>query len=88
MELYEFNIPTDRTAAFKGVLAESNAFARNYPRHFTQLRPQLVSEAGGVAHFVVKIRNRQKVLFSELTGFIQDANDRLPLRRVARGRVY
>jgi hypothetical protein len=88
MEHYEFTIPTNRARAFLGVLGESNANARKYPRHFTQMRPRLVSEARGVSSFAVPIRNRRRVLFSELLGFIQDANARVPLKRVSGGRVY
>ena len=88
MEHYEFTIPTDRTRAFLGVLGESNANARKYPRHFTRLCPRFISEAHGVSSFTVPIRNRRKVLFSELLGFIHDANAHAPLKRVSGGRVY
>ncbi len=88
MEHYKFTIPTDRARSFLSVLAESNSHARKYPRHFTQLRPKLISESQGVACFVVRIRDRRKVLFSELLGFIHDANARVPIKRVAGGKVH
>ena len=88
MEDYTFQIPVHRVAGFLRAVGESNKNARKYPRHFTQMRPEETGRTGDVAEFLLKIRNRRKIMFVELLGYIHDANNGQPLKRTAAGRVH
>jgi hypothetical protein len=67
-----FSIPLVRVPGFRTVLAETNTTAQQ--EGFKVIRPHRAGQSNDFQHYILRLKDRRRVLLSELLGYIEDAH--------------